>query len=172
MRICERPGKPEGHFLRQLKAIGKKAGVKDAGLHRFRKTYADIARGRRLGEHDSNPTRSRIAGCDPRISQRQGCRVARTCEQQQPGSLCIISRNDRRERIWPTSAMSRHGQMRPQGTRGSRREPEGIRHTLLCGGVQMVRTPACHAGGRGSESRVAADKAASVGGESLPPSVA
>jgi integrase len=34
-------GKPDGHFLRKLKAIAKKAGVEDAELHRFRKTYAD-----------------------------------------------------------------------------------------------------------------------------------
>src|SRR5215471_3483980 len=41
--------------------------------------------------------------------------------------------------------------MTRQGTRGHRREPEGIRRSLLCGGVvQLVRTPACHAGGRGS----------------------
>ena len=34
-------GKPDGHFLRKLKAIAKKAGGEDAELHRFRKTYAD-----------------------------------------------------------------------------------------------------------------------------------
>jgi integrase len=35
-------GKPDGHFLRWLKAIAKKAGVEGAELHRFRKTYADM----------------------------------------------------------------------------------------------------------------------------------
>jgi integrase len=34
-------GKPDGHFLRKLKAIAKKAGVEGAELHRYRKTYAD-----------------------------------------------------------------------------------------------------------------------------------
>ena len=32
-------GKPDGHFLRKLKAIAKKAGVEGAALHRL--TYAD-----------------------------------------------------------------------------------------------------------------------------------
>jgi hypothetical protein len=30
-------GKPDGHFLRKLKAIAKKAGVEGAELHRFRR---------------------------------------------------------------------------------------------------------------------------------------
>jgi integrase len=34
-------GKPDGHFLRKLKAIAKKAGIEGAELHRYRKTYAD-----------------------------------------------------------------------------------------------------------------------------------
>lgn len=34
-------GKPDGHFLRKLKSIAKKAGVEGAELHRYRKTYAD-----------------------------------------------------------------------------------------------------------------------------------
>jgi integrase len=34
-------GKPDGHFLRRLKAIAKQAGVEGAELHRFRKTYGD-----------------------------------------------------------------------------------------------------------------------------------
>jgi len=34
-------GKPDGHFLRKLKAIAHKAGVEGTELHRFRKTYAD-----------------------------------------------------------------------------------------------------------------------------------
>jgi integrase len=34
-------GKPDGHFLRKLKAIAKKAGIEGVELHRFRKTYAD-----------------------------------------------------------------------------------------------------------------------------------
>jgi integrase len=36
---CE--GKPDGHFLRKLKAIPKKAGIEGPELHRFRKTHAD-----------------------------------------------------------------------------------------------------------------------------------
>jgi hypothetical protein len=39
-------------------------------------------------------------------------------------------------------ALSRQGQKVRQGTRGCRREPEGISQSLICGGVvQRVRTP-------------------------------
>jgi hypothetical protein len=34
-------GKPDGHFLRKLKAIAKNTGAEGAELHRFRKTFAD-----------------------------------------------------------------------------------------------------------------------------------
>jgi integrase len=34
-------GKADGHFLRKLKAVAKKAGIEGAEPHRFRKTYAD-----------------------------------------------------------------------------------------------------------------------------------
>jgi integrase len=33
--------KPDGHFLRKLKALLRSLGFEDAELHRFRKTYAD-----------------------------------------------------------------------------------------------------------------------------------
>jgi len=39
--VTDGNGNPDGHFLRKLKAIAKKAGVEGAELHRFRKTYAD-----------------------------------------------------------------------------------------------------------------------------------
>jgi hypothetical protein len=52
------------------------------------------------------------------------------------------------------AALSRHGQMVRHGTIGRRRAPVGIRRRFVCGGVvQLVRTPACQAGGRRFESR-------------------
>jgi integrase len=67
-------GKPDGHFLRKLKAIAKKAGVEGAELHRFRKTYADTLHEEgvsvntiriRLGHESLDVT--------ARLPQRQGC---------------------------------------------------------------------------------------------------
>src|SRR5690348_9769740 len=49
-----------------------------------------------------------------------------------------------------TTALSRHGQMERKGTTGNRKESDDV----VCGGVvQLVRTPARHAGGRAFESR-------------------
>jgi len=73
-------GKPDGHFLRKLKAIAKKADVEGAELHRFRKTYTDTL-------HEESVSVNTI-----RIRLRQGCRVGRgsgTCEQQQSGAVRI-----------------------------------------------------------------------------------
>jgi hypothetical protein len=51
-------------------------------------------------------------------------------------------------------ALSRQGQMVGQGTRGRWTYETESDDRQLCGGVvQLVRTPACHAGGRELESR-------------------
>ena len=66
-------GKPDGHFLRKLKAIGNKAGVEGAERHRFRKTYADTLHeegvsvntiGIRLGHESLDVTLAYLKGKD------------------------------------------------------------------------------------------------------------
>jgi integrase len=88
-------GNSDGHFLRKLKAIAKKAGIEGAELHRFRKTYADTLHEEKVSV---NTIRIRLGheslGRDARLPQRQGCRVGRspgTCEQQQFGAIRIIT---------------------------------------------------------------------------------
>jgi integrase len=51
-------GKPNGHFLRKLKAIAKKAGIEGAELHHFRETYAYLAGKGSFSEHHPNSARS------------------------------------------------------------------------------------------------------------------
>jgi integrase len=84
-------GKPDGHFLRKLKAIAKKTGVEGAELHRFRKTYADTLHEEgvsvntiriRLGHESLDVTLAYLKGKD--AESRAG-----TCQQQQPGVVRI-----------------------------------------------------------------------------------
>jgi integrase len=86
-------GKPDGHFLRKLKAVAKKASVEGAELHRYRKTYADTLHEEgvlvntiriRLGHESLDVT--------ARLPQRQGRRVGGSAgarQQQQPGAVRI-----------------------------------------------------------------------------------
>jgi integrase len=86
-------GKPDGHFLRKLKAIAKKAGVEGAELHRFRKTYADTLHEEgvsvntiriRLGHESLDVTLAYLKG--------QGCGIGRSSrarKQQQLGTVRI-----------------------------------------------------------------------------------
>jgi integrase len=68
-------GKPDGHFLRKLKAIAKKAGVEGAELHRFRKTYADGVSVNtiriRLGHESLDVTHAYLKGKDAESEEAQ-----------------------------------------------------------------------------------------------------
>jgi integrase len=73
-----REGKPDGHFLRKLKAIANKAGVEGAELHRFRKTYADTLQGVsvntiriRLGHESLDRTLAYLKGKDAESEEAQ-----------------------------------------------------------------------------------------------------
>jgi hypothetical protein len=55
----------------------------------------------------------------------------------------------RKNCYWRNAALSRHGQREQKRKRGHRKESDDV----VCGGVvQLVRTPACHAGGHGFSS--------------------
>ena len=88
-------GRPDGHFLRKLKAIANKAGVDGAELHRYRKTYADTLHEEgvsvntiriRLGHESLDVTLAYLKGKDAESEESAG-----TCEQQQPGAVRMIS---------------------------------------------------------------------------------
>ncbi len=73
-------GKTDGHFLRKLKAIAKKAGVESAELHRFRKTYADTLHEEgvsvntiriRLGHESLDVTLAYLKGKDPESEEAE-----------------------------------------------------------------------------------------------------
>ncbi len=85
-------GKPDGHFLRKLKAIAKKAGVEGAELHRFRKTYADTLHEEgvsvntiriRLGHESLDVTLAYLKGKDAESEEAQ--------EQSNSSSLALYA---------------------------------------------------------------------------------
>ena len=52
-------GKPDGHFLRRLKAIARKAGVENAELHRFTESALSRHRGRLSKDNSFLVTKTR-----------------------------------------------------------------------------------------------------------------
>jgi len=82
-----REGKPNGHMLRVLKALAKKAGLHgEFKLHKFRKTYATLQHRdgvdartiqKRLGHSDLSTTLAYLEGEEPR-SDRSRKQVNRT----------------------------------------------------------------------------------------------
>jgi integrase len=83
----ETTGRPEGHFLRIIQDIAERAGVKGAGCHRFRDTYAteqvrarvldlrDIARN--MGHNDLETMKLYAAFCDRESQQwRKAAKVS------------------------------------------------------------------------------------------------
>jgi integrase len=83
-------GKPDGHFLRKLKAIAQKASVEGAELHRFRKTYADTLHEEgvsvntiriRLGHESLDVTLAYLKGKDAESEEAQ--------EQSNSSSLAL-----------------------------------------------------------------------------------
>src|SRR5439155_675163 len=103
---------------------------------------------------DSAPRSTRSSECcdSPQVWVRSG-----SGKPGQRTSLRIknvLSVPLKSNKLHVVAALSRRGHKVRQGRRGHRREPEGIRRSLVCGGVaQLVRAPAYHAGGRGFESR-------------------
>jgi integrase len=78
--LSKQNGKPDGHFLRKLKAIGKKAGVEEAEFRRFRKTYADTVHEEgvsvntiriRLGHESLDVTLAYLKGKDAESEEAQ-----------------------------------------------------------------------------------------------------
>jgi integrase len=75
-------GGVEGHFLRKLQAIAERAGVAEAELHRFRKTYADTLADeglpvptirKRLGHSSLAVTLAYLRGREAEDEEEQNC---------------------------------------------------------------------------------------------------